>query len=186
MFTNEDGKILLEIAKSTIKKWFTREPKDISSETAKKFSEKLGVFVTLKINGELRGCIGFTEPRFPLIEGIQRAALLAAFQDPRFPPLREEEVDNLEVEVSVLTKPAPILVKKPEDYLNIIKIGRDGLILEYRGCAGLLLPQVPVEEKWNTNEFLDYTCLKAGVPANSWKDKDCRIYSFQAQVFNEN
>jgi len=185
MFTNEEGKILVEIAKNTIKKWLTKEPKDISPEIAKKFSEKLGVFVTLKINGELRGCIGFTEPRFPLIDGIQRAALLAAFQDPRFPPLREEEIERLKVEVSVLTKPSLLFVKKPEDYLNIIKIGRDGLIMEHRGYSGLLLPQVPVEEKWNAKEFLDYTCLKAGVPPHSWKEPGCKIYSFQAQVFNE-
>jgi len=185
MFTNEEGKILVGIAKSTIERWFTREPRDISPEISKKFSEKLGVFVTLKINGELRGCIGFTEPRFLLIDGIQRAALFAAFQDPRFPPLREEEFDKLEVEVSVLTKPSLILVRKPEDYLNTIKIGRDGLILEYSGCSGLLLPQVPVEEKWTVKEFLDYTCLKAGVSPETWKNPDCKIYSFQAQIFNE-
>jgi len=185
MFTEAEGKILVKIAKSTIQKWFTREPKDISPETAKKFSEKLGVFVTLKINGELRGCIGFTEPRFPLIDGIQRTALLAAFQDPRFPPLREEEVEKLEVEVSVLTEPTLIVVKKPDDYLNIIKIGRDGLILEYGGCSGLLLPQVPVEEKWSVKEFLDYTCMKAGVPSETWKSPECEIYSFQAQIFHE-
>lgn len=185
MFTDEDGKVLISVAKSTILNWFTRKPKNISPEIAKKFSEKLGVFVTLKIDGELRGCIGFVEPKFPLIDGIQRAALLAAFNDPRFPPLREEEFSRLNVEISVLTKPILLTVNKPEEYLDKIKIGRDGLIMEYSGYSGLLLPQVPVEEKWNVKEFLNYTCIKAGLPQDSWQNPECKVYVFQAEIFSE-
>jgi len=162
-----DGKLLIKLARESISSYWQ------------------GVFVTLYKNKQLRGCIGFPEPIFPLFEAIIKAARSAAFEDPRFPPLQKEELKHIKIEVSVLTVPALIKVKKPEDYLKKIKIGKDGLIIRSTLGSGLLLPQVATEYKWGVEEFLRHLCEKARLKQNAWKDKNNQIYKFQAQIFKE-
>jgi len=137
-----------------------------------------GVFVTLKKGEELRGCIGVPIP-MDLKKALKEAAL-GAINDPRFPPVREEEMSEIRIEVSVLTPPQ--IVKDP---LKEIKIGKHGVIVRYGPYSGLLLPQVPIEQGWSLEEFLDYACLKAGLPPGCWKNKEIEVYKFEAKIFEE-
>lgn len=150
---------------------------------------KAGVFVTLNYltrNREehLRGCIGFLLPEKMLRQSVVEAAIAAATEDPRFPPVDIQELDNMIFEVSVLTPPQEIRVA-PDEYRKVIKIGKDGLILRWRYGSGLLLPQVPVEMKWNVDQYLANICYKAGAPVDAWKDHASKLYKFQAIVFKE-
>lgn len=184
MFSIEDGKLGVRIARETIEAYVKNKPLP-NLEIPEKFKNKSGVFVTINtLSHKLRGCIGYIEPYFPLVDALQKAAK-SATRDPRFMPLREIELDKILVEVSLLTVPELIVVKKPKQYLKEIKIGRDGLIVERRGHKGLLLPQVPIEWKWDIETFLVHTCMKAGLVADCWFEKDTKIYKFQAQVFAE-
>ena len=183
MFSIEQGKKLIELAKASIKSSF--DDKKIDLKDYKEFSKKQGVFVTLKEKGNLRGCIGYPSDYYPLNEAISKAAIAAAFDDPRFIPLDKSELKNIEFEISVLTIPEKIDVKKPEDYLKKIKIGKDGLIVKNKFTSGLLLPQVAKEWNWDALEFLENTCLKAGLSRNAWKEIGTEVYSFQAQIFSE-
>jgi len=150
------------------------------------FDEKQGVFVTIHTFPEhnLRGCIGIPEPVMPLKDALVESAK-SATRDPRFNPLKEDELNNIIIEVTILTKPELIKVNKPQDYLSFIKIGRDGLIVEQGFFRGLLLPQVPVEQDWNKEEFLSHTCMKAGLLPDSWFDKKTKIFKFSGQIFTE-
>jgi AmmeMemoRadiSam system protein A len=141
-------------------------------------------FVSLEQQGDLRGCIGFLEPQGPLYEVVERAAIGAAFKDPRFPPLKAEELDKVRFEVSVLTAPQEDLGERSTLPERIV-IGRHGLIINFNGRRGVLLPQVPVEWGWGAEQFLEKTCMKAGVPASTWKDSDCRVFLFSSTVFRE-
>lgn len=181
--TLKQGKTLIELARKAITLSF--DNKTLNLEEYPEFKEKRGVFVTLKKNGELRGCIGYPRPYYPLNEAITKAAIAAAFEDTRFLKLTKEELKKIEIEVSILTIPKKIVVKKPEDYLKKITIGKDGLIIETNFTSGLLLPQVAPEWNWNTLEFLENLCLKAGLGRNEWKELGVTIYSFQAQIFFE-
>ena len=124
-------------------------------------------------------------PIMALYKAIIQAAKGAAFEDPRFPPLREDQFDDLRVEISVLTEPEAIEVKDPKEYLDEIEIGKDGLMIKDEFGSGLLLPQVAVEWKWDTKEFLDQTCRKAGLEPDCWCNLKRNVYKFQAQVFAE-
>ncbi len=181
--SSADGKKLLKAARDSVVAYFDKKPFTLDG-----FPHKLGVFVTIKTypSHELRGCIGFPEPVYPLNVGLPKAALLAAFQDTRFRPLEKEELNKVVFEVSVLTRPELIKVKKADDYLKKIKVGVDGLIVEHDFNRGLLLPTVAVEYNWDAEKFLEHTCMKAFLPRDSWRDvKNCRVYRFQAQVFSE-
>src|SRR5690606_20771618 len=150
---------------------------------------KAGVFVTLNYltrmrEEHLRGCIGFPLPEKMLRQSVVEAAIAAATEDPRFPPVDIQELDDLIFEVSVLTPPQEIR-SSPDEYRKEIKIGKDGLILRWRYGSGLLLPQVPVEMKWNIDQYLTNICYKAGAPADAWKDRASKLYKFQAIVFKE-
>jgi AmmeMemoRadiSam system protein A len=139
--------------------------------------EKRGAFVTLTKQGVLRGCIGHIQGTRPLVETIREMARAAAFSDPRFPPVAEAELDQLELEISVLT---PLrLIKDVEE----IKVGIHGLYIECQGYAGLLLPQVATEYDWGREEFLAHTCMKAGLSSNCWRQPETRIYIFSADIF---
>jgi uncharacterized protein (TIGR00296 family) len=173
---------LVGIARKAIECMFTQKEVELNDDF---LDEKRGVFVTLTKNGELRGCIGFPEPVFPLGEGIRKAAVSAAFGDPRFPPVSEDELKDIKVEVSVLTLPEEITVADPQDYLEFIRIGRDGLIIEMDGQSGLFLPQVPLEWNWDVNEYLEQLCLKAGLSPESWASPDAKLYKFESQIFSE-
>lgn len=140
-------------------------------------SRNLGSFVTLTIDGNLRGCIGTIIGQEPLYLNVWRMARQAAFSDPRFPPLTEAEWPHTDLEISVLDEPT--LCPDPEK----IEIGRDGLILTYNGRSGVFLPQVPVEQHWNRREYLDHLCLKAGVPVGSWQKPGAILYWYEALAF---
>ena len=150
------------------------------------FRQKSGAFVTLKTfpGGDLRGCIGYPDPIFPLAEAILRAAQ-GACHDPRFPPLRPEELDQVVVEVSVLTPPEESKVEPRKDLPKHLVIGKDGLIVERGAFRGLLLPQVPVEWGWDVITFLEQACMKAGLTPDMWLDRRTRIHTFQAEIFHE-
>jgi len=162
-----------------------KPPKDLPE----KFYEKCGVFVTINKHehGEkhLRGCIGYPYPDKPLIEAIIDSGIAAAVEDPRFEPLSVDELNEVLIEVSVLTPPELIVVKSPREYPSKVKIGEDGLIFRWVWGSGLLLPQVPVEYNWDAEEFLSNTCMKAGAPPDAWLSPNVNIYKFQAIVFEE-
>ncbi len=168
---------LLKIARKAIE-----DLEYIPKKIPKKAQEKKGVFVTITENGELRGCIGFVYPIYPLWKGVILAAREAAYNDPRFPPLRKEEINKIKIEISILTEPQKI-EGDPSNFPNKIKIGKDGLIVKYDGYSGLLLPQVATEFGFNSKEFLDETCVKAGLPPGCWKYSE--VYKFQAEIISE-
>jgi len=151
------------------------------------FAEPRGAFVTLRRHpsGALRGCIGYPLPMLPLEEAIVRAAVAAAVDDPRFRPIRSDDLATIAVEVSVLTVPVALPRSSPETILSAIRVGRDGLILDARGTSGLLLPQVAIEQHWSTEEFLDGVCEKAGLPPGAWRLPTARLRRFEAEVFAE-
>lgn len=180
---NADKKLLLELARESIKTYFTGEKP--SMDKVKHLSEKRGVFVTLHLDGELRGCIGFPMPVYLLNTAIVEAARSAAFHDPRFPPVEEGELDKIDIEISVLTVPKEIKVNHADEYKKKIKIGEDGLIIKGGFGSGLLLPQVATENNFNAERFLNCLCQKAGMGFNSWKDLDNKISKFQADIFGE-
>jgi uncharacterized protein len=174
---------LLGIARGAIKARLQGGRMDVSGYPA--LMEKSGVFVTLKKKGELRGCIGYPLPVKPLAEAVRDNAENAAFEDPRFMPLDDEEFDLLEIEITVLSVPKPVEFSSPADLLKKVKVGRDGIIIEYGYYAGLLLPQVPVEEKWNAKDYLNHACNKAGLPFDAWERLPIKVKLFQGTVFGE-
>ncbi len=182
-----DLKLLPKIARKTLEYYFKYRDKPSSFPDIDfgQFKEKRGVFVTLTKKGELRGCIGYPLPIKPLGEAVVENTLNAAFEDPRFPRLQQDELKDLHIEVSVLTVPEEIKVSKPGEYLEKIKIGRDGLIIKKGWNSGLLLPQVPVEQEWNTEEYLGHLCMKAGMPAEAWKERGVKIERFEAIIVGE-
>ncbi len=147
-----------------------------------------GVFVTLKKhnkNGErLRGCIGFPEPIYDLSQGLAKAAVSAAFADPRFPPVEEDELPHISIEISILSQPQ--LVDAPKQEIpRLIEVGKHGIIIERGFNKGLLLPQVAVEEGCDSEGFLALGCMKAGLSPDAWLTKNVSIYTFTAKVFKE-
>lgn len=183
--TLEEGQLLIKIARENIVTYLKGGEYVCTKELPEIFHEKLGVFVTLSINSNLRGCIGYPEPYMELIEGLLDVSVAAAVEDPRFNPISLDEFEKVKIEVSVLTKPQLVQVDSYEDYLNLLKVGRDGLIIENMYHRGLLLPQVPIEQNWDIETFLENLCYKAGLYGDAWKDINTKIYSFQAQIFDE-
>lgn len=179
--TEEVGEKLVKLARKAIEDHF----KNLRTKPPEELSEKRGVFVTIHKypSMELRGCIGFVEPVFPLGEAVIKAALNAAFNDPRFLPLEQDELEVVTFEVSVLSKPELIEVENPKDYLEKIQEG-DGLILKKGLFSGVFLPQVWELIKGKEN-FLNALCEKAGLPHGSWLDKDVKIYKFKVVAFAE-
>ena len=139
---------------------------------------RAGVFVTLRTGHELRGCIGYPYSDLPLIEVVQRCAVSAATTDPRFPALEQGELRDVSLEISVL---GPV---EPVADISDVTVGRHGLIAEYQGRRGLLLPQVASEWGWNAEEFVSQTCAKAGLARDAWRH-GAHLYRFEAEVFEE-
>lgn len=139
--------------------------------------ERFGAFVTLTIRDRLRGCIGHIVGDRPLFETIGEMAEAAAFEDPRFPPLTAREFEAVTIEISILSPLTPC----PDPAL--VEVGRHGLLVRRGVFSGLLLPQVPVEWGWNREQFLDQTCLKAGMRPGCWQLPDAELYWFEAEVF---
>jgi uncharacterized protein (TIGR00296 family) len=186
--TLEQGRDLVAYARAVIAGHFRNMKPEVPDSLREVFAEKRGVFVTLSNHPghDLRGCIGFPEPTHPLGMAVEHSALSAAFEDPRFPPLNEGELENITVEVSVLTDPRPVEVDHPSQYVEKICVGRDGLIAEQGWARGLLLPQVPVEWNWDAETFLCHVCTKAGLPPTAWLDKGFTLYSFKSEnIFTE-
>jgi hypothetical protein len=186
----DEGRFLVELARNAVKEYLeTRKLITAPQNTPKKLFEQCGVFVTInKLKNsekQLRGCIGYPYPSSALVEAVVDSAIAAATQDPRFYPLLLNELGDVVFEVSVLTPPEKIEVKKPDEYMAKIKVGEDGLIVEKGIFKGLLLPQVPVELEWNEEEFLCQCCIKAGLPPDSWLTEGTKIYKFQAIIFEE-
>jgi AmmeMemoRadiSam system protein A len=137
-----------------------------------------GAFVTLHRNSQLRGCVGQVESPGPLADTVARAAISAALHDSRFPPVEDHEVSSLDIEISVLSLPEPIV---PEAILT----GRHGLIVVTVDKRGVLLPQVASERRWSAQRFLEETCAKAGLPRDAWRESSTRVLAFTAEVFSE-
>ena len=171
---------LLDLARRALAAHFSGgAPPRLTSDRAEAFGEPRGLFVTLRLRGELRGCIGTLAPDGDLSRMVPKFALRAAFADPRFPPLSAGELPETDIEISVLTAPVPL--ENPE----ALEIGRDGLILEARGRSGLLLPQVATEWSFDRERFLAEVCRKAGLHETAWRDPDAGLWVFQAEVFGE-
>ena len=187
--TDEQGAFLVRLARHSIEGvlGIADEPSDYHGDPV--LVEKCGVFVTLNVHAKgsygLRGCIGLPYPTSPLVDAVVEAAKSAAFNDPRFPPVQRHEMDGLTMEVSVLTPPMRLELDDRSILSNHVQVGRDGLIIERGWNKGLLLPQVPVEWGWDSKEFLDQCCVKAGIPKRSWMRPDTKVYTFQAILFKE-
>lgn len=176
MFTEVQQRTLVDIARDAVRACVTGRELEVPATAD--FPGAAGAFVTLKKQGELRGCIGTLECRGSLAEEVARAAVGAALEDPRFPPVRPSELDELDVEVSVL---GPLEVIDPCDP-SAIEIGRHGLVVEQGPRRGLLLPQVATEWKMDRETFLAHTCAKAGLPIDAWR-RGAKVYRFAAAVF---
>ena len=171
---------LLWLARRALEAHFRGEPPPhLPSDRSELFGDARALFVTLRIDGNLRGCIGTLAPEGDLSRAVPRFALKAAFDDPRFPGLTEEELPVCAIEISVLSPPRSL--EDPE----AVEVGRDGLMIELGGRRGLLLPQVATEWGFDRTRFLGEVSKKAGLPADAWKLPDARLWSFQAEVFAE-
>ncbi|MDP2750078.1 MAG: AmmeMemoRadiSam system protein A, partial [Nanoarchaeota archaeon] len=160
MVTKKEGEELIKLARKVIESRLDGLDFDeMHLGKVSHLNKNQGVFVTIKINGELRGCIGYPLPVFPLYEAVMRSSDAAAFNDPRFPPLSKKEYGKIKLELSVMTNPKKISVVKLEDYKKKVKVGQDGLIVSFHGYSGLLLPQVATEYGWDAEDFLGQTCV---------------------------
>ena len=175
----EQKKALLELARNTIKKRLLPNVDSVSVDKSQ-FEGFQGAFVSVHVDKDLRGCIGYIIGFQPLYKTIEDLALAAAFNDSRFNPISVDEVDKVDIEISILSEPAQI-----EDVSQIV-VGKHGVILTYGAHKGLLLPQVAVEQGWNRDEFFYHVCLKAGVNPKFVEKENCLIQVFEAEVFSEN
>ncbi|WP_135609520.1 TIGR00296 family protein [Methanococcoides sp. AM1] len=183
MLSDSEGKKAVGLARDTIELFLRSGKKMHVSELPKVFDELRGVFVTLTIEGELRGCIGHPYPDSPLNDAIIDSAISAATRDPRFPAVNISEMDDIVVEVTVLTQPELIDVP-PQKLPEVIEIGRHGLIAKDGPYQGLLLPQVAPENDFDAIDFLSHTCLKAGLSHDAWLTS-AQMYWFEGQIFKE-
>lgn len=177
---NRDEKVyLLQLARQTIVSLLQNGEMPEAVPPTEKLKQKYGAFVTLHKKGELRGCIGYIQGIKPLYETVMEMAKAAAFNDPRFPPVSDDEVNDLEIEISVMSELVPLKDVKE------IEIGTHGLVVQRGINRGLLLPQVALEWGWDVETFLQQTCRKAGLPSDCWKDPETKILVFSAEIFSE-
>ncbi|MBE0500631.1 MAG: AmmeMemoRadiSam system protein A [Desulfuromonadales bacterium] len=179
MLNSKEKQILLEIARKAItaavhKEDTAPEPKEESA-----LNMRNGCFVTIKKNSELRGCIGNFQSDLPLFKEVAAMAAASACKDPRFYPLQADELENISIDISVLSPLEKI------DTIEAIEVGRHGIYLEKGYYRGVLLPQVATEHNWDRETFLKQTCLKAGLPIDSWEAEETDIYIFSAEVFSD-
>ncbi|HVX02192.1 MAG TPA: TIGR00296 family protein [Nitrososphaera sp.] len=189
MISDAEGAELVRLARLAVEKYVNES---IVIKGPVKDLPKSGVFVTMahyystEGNESLRGCIGFPLPYKGLRQSVVEAAIAAATQDPRFPPIIDgRELGQLVFEVSVLTEPEEIMTESPDERKQQIKVGRDGLLLKWEHGSGLLLPQVPIELGWDVDEYLANICYKAGAPHDAWLDPRSKLFTFQAAIFKE-
>jgi AmmeMemoRadiSam system protein A len=175
-FSNEERAWLLRLAHDSIisaleNRWNLFEPPTTH------LAQSRGAFTSVYLRGELRGCVGYVSPIYPVYRAVAETARAAAFEDNRFPPVSAKEAPHLEIQLSILS-PADAI--EPDK----IEIGRHGLLITHHGRRGLLLPQVPVEHNWDRITFLEQTCRKAGLPVDTWQ-KGATIEAFTAEVFGD-
>jgi AmmeMemoRadiSam system protein A len=175
-FSQEERALLLRLAHDSISSALENREISLDPPTAH-LAEPRGVFTSLYLREQLRGCVGYVLPTSSVFRSVAETARAAAFSDNRFPPVTAEESPHLQIELSILSPPQPISVEA-------IEVGRHGLLITWHGRRGLLLPQVPVERDWDRTTFLEQTCRKAGLPANAW-EKGASIEAFTAEVFGE-
>ena len=186
MYSKDEQKQLLTLARKSIlhylkeKSMLIENPKDYSQ----KLLEKRGTFVTLTIEGGLRGCIGHIEPFLPLYEDIIDNSVSAAFMDPRFYPLADDEFKKIQIEISILTLPKTLKYKDADDLLHKLNPGKDGVIIEKNGYSATFLPQVWEQIK-NPEDFLSHLCVKAGLSAYEWKKGDLKVEIYEVESFDE-
>ena len=183
--TEDEKAALLALARSVIAARVRGEEGAPSSEAVSSSLDELrGCFVSLHKKKALRGCIGTIEPVTPLIDGIRDNAVNAAFMDPRFPPLTAGELDDVDIEISVLTPPRPLVFSGPEDLLSQLKVGVHGVILSKSGRRSTFLPQV-WKQLPKKEAFLRHLCAKAGLKGDCWKDKDIEVQVYEVESFSE-
>jgi AmmeMemoRadiSam system protein B/AmmeMemoRadiSam system protein A len=175
--SEQEKKELLRLAYSTVNLYIKENKLPEYKPNSSTISQNCGAFVTLTKHGQLRGCIGFIEPVLPLHQAVMQASVYAACRDSRFPPVTRDELDDLKVEISVLTPLRKI------DNPKGVTVGKHGLVIVKDGKKGLLLPQVAVENNWTRETYLERTCLKAGLPKNAWQS-GAEIFVFEAIVFH--
>ena len=181
-----DIKELIDLGRTAVRKALENKDLTVPEFIKQKYSKKKGVFTTLRTYPEnkLRGCMGIFLPVYPLWYAVVYTSILSAFKDPRFGPLKRDEFEKVIWEITLLSEPKEIKTER-ERIHEEIEIGKDGLIVEWKEHKGLLLPQVPLEYGWSAKEFLDYTCIKAGLPKGCWKNKDVKVYKFKGEVYAE-
>ncbi|ABL88179.1 AMMECR1 domain protein [Pyrobaculum islandicum DSM 4184] len=188
-YTIEEGAYLVKLARSTVET-FLKTGKIIIPESPPQrlLIDNYGVFTTIEtVSGdryELRGCIGYPEGYKNTLYATIYSAIGACCQDPRFPALRIDELPHVIFEVSILS-PLTLLQDDPRKYPELIQVGRHGLVVRRGPYAGLLLPQVAVEECWDAEEFLLHVCMKAWLPGDCWLDRRTKLYIYEAQIFRE-
>ena len=175
--TQEEKQALKDLVYQSIQKEITGKDEPLPEPPTERLLEHFGAFVTLKVQGRLRGCIGHVLGDKPLWDTVREMAVCAAMQDPRFPPMHLEELEQAQVEISVLSPMRQ--VEDPE----AVEPGRHGLMIQRGFHSGLLLPQVATEWGWDRETFLDQTCLKAGLPRGCWRSKKVQLLVFEAEVF---
>lgn len=184
--SQEDGKYLLAAARKTIEdRLFDRKKEGGQDDgLSPRYAERRGTFVTLTMDGTLRGCIGHILPQESLIEGVRENAINAAFRDPRFRPLSRQEWEKTKIEVSILTEPKPLDYADGEDLLKKLRPGVDGVIIKKSDRQATFLPQV-WEQLPDKKEFLTHLCLKAGLDGHAWKKDKLEVSVYQVQAFHE-
>jgi AmmeMemoRadiSam system protein A len=189
-FTAEQGQMLVKLARHTIMKKLGRTTSESESDALirarrdERFQSHCGTFVTLKIHGRLRGCIGNLSSTETVWSGIKRNAINAAFHDPRFAPLTAPELDQASIEVSILTEPRPLEYRSREDLTQNLRVNVDGVIIRQGHASATFLPQV-WEQLHRPEEFLSHLCMKAGLPSDAWKDPELEVLTYQVQYFDE-
>jgi AmmeMemoRadiSam system protein A len=175
-FSQEERIVLLRLAHHSISSALQSLELSLDPPTPH-LAEPRGVFTSLHLHGELRGCVGYVLPTSPVYRAVAETARAAAFADNRFQPVSLDEAPHLEIELSILSPPQPV---HPES----IEIGRHGLLISRHGRRGLLLPQVPIEHQWDRVTFLEQTCRKAGLPPDAWQ-KGATLQAFTAEIFSD-
>ncbi len=184
--TEEEGKHLLSVARKAIQEalFEKKEKEPFGSFTSPRYSEKRGTFVTLTIDGALRGCIGHITPQETVLEGVRVNATNAAFRDPRFRPLSRNEFARVKIEVSILTEPKPLVYSDANDLILQLRSGIDGVIIKKGFNQATFLPQV-WEQLPGKKSFLSHLCMKAGLDGDTWANEKIDVYVYQVQAFEE-
>ena len=183
--TTDEASVLMKAARGAIENTVKKSDEFSVKDVPKNLMERSGVFVTIYVNDELRGCIGYPRPTNSLINATVECAISAAFNDMRFAPIIEKELKNMRLEITVLTAPEEIKVKKRKEIVNEISVGKDGVIVVLGIYSGLLLPQVAVEENWDAETFLGQACMKAGLSPAEWLNDRVQVFKFQGKIFTE-